>query len=265
MKTNTLLLMFFLALLSACKTEKKEVGEKDMNTNTPEMQKSENASQKELKISPIEHATMVLTYGDDQIFVDPTKGVEAFKKFSAPQIVLITDIHADHFDLETLKALNLKNTTIVAPKAVADLFPKDFRYGKLIILDNGETQNIMGYDIEAIPMYNLREEALKFHPKGRGNGYVINFGSKRIYISGDTEDISEMRNLKDIQVAFVCMNLPYTMTVESAVSAVLEFKPDKVYPYHYRGTDGLSDIEKFKTMVNKGDESIEVVALDWYN
>ena len=98
-------------------------------------------------------------------------------------------------------------------------------------------------------MYNLREEAKKFHEKGRGNGYVIEKNDKRVYISGDTEDIPEMRSLQNIDIAFVCMNLPYTMTVENAASAVLDFKPNKVYPYHYRGTEGLSDVSKFKSLV----------------
>lgn len=123
---------------------------------------------------------------------------------------------------------------------------------------------MMDVAIEAIPMYNLREEALKFHEKGRGNGYILTLGGERVYISGDTEDIPEMRNLENIDIAFVCMNLPYTMTVESAASAVLDFKPKKVYPYHYRGTEGLSDVGKFKTLVNEGDSSIDVIQLDWY-
>jgi len=113
-------------------------------------------------------------------------------------------------------------------------------------------------------MYNLREEALKFHPKGRGNGYVLNIQGQRIYISGDTEDIPEMRALKDIDKAFICMNLPYTMPVDRAADAVIEFKPKQVYPYHYRGQGGLSDVNKFKAVVNEGDSSIEVVQLDWY-
>ena len=113
-------------------------------------------------------------------------------------------------------------------------------------------------------MYNLREEALKFHSKGRGNGYIITLGEERLYFSGDTEDIPEMRALKNIDKAFVCMNLPYTMTVASAASAVLEFKPKQIYPYHYRGTEGLSDVSQFKEIVNAGDDTIEVVQLDWY-
>ncbi len=113
-------------------------------------------------------------------------------------------------------------------------------------------------------MYNLREDALQYHPKGRGNGYIVEFGGKRVYISGDTEDIPEMRQLKDIDMAFVCMNLPYTMTVESAASAVLDFKPKQVYPYHYRGTEVFGVVEKFKSLVNKGNKDIEVIQLDWY-
>lgn len=114
-------------------------------------------------------------------------------------------------------------------------------------------------------MYNLREEALKFHSKGRGNGYVVTIGGERIYISGDTEDIPEMRSLKNIDKAFVCMNLPWTMTVDKAAEAVLEFKPKAIYPYHYRNKEGMSDVKKFKTLINQGDEAIEVIQLDWYN
>ena len=113
-------------------------------------------------------------------------------------------------------------------------------------------------------MYNLREEALKFHSKGRGNGYVFTVNEERIYFSGDTEDIPEMRTLKNIDKAFVCMNLPYTMVVESAADAVLAFKPKQVFPYHYRGTNGLSDVAKFKEIVNKNNPTIKVVQLNWY-
>ncbi len=106
-------------------------------------------------------------------------------------------------------------------------------------------------------MYNLTEDRLKFHSKGRGNGYVLTLGGKRIYISGDTEDVPEMRALKDIDVAFVCMNLPYTMSPEQAASAVKEFKPKAVYPYHYRG----SDVQKFKELVGPASE---VRIREWY-
>lgn len=166
-------------------------------------------------------------------------------------------------DLKTLKALDLSSTKIIAPKAVAEKI-KDINAKEIIVINNSETKSFTNFNVEAIPMYNLREEALKFHSKGRGNGYILTINNERIYFSGDTEDIPEMRNLKNIDKAFICMNLPYTMTVESAADAVLAFKPKQIYPYHYRGTEGLSDVTKFKEIVNKNDNSIEVVQLDWY-
>jgi L-ascorbate metabolism protein UlaG (beta-lactamase superfamily) len=132
------------------------------------------------------------------------------------------------------------------------------------IINNGDVLEVLGIKIEALPMYNLRKEALGFHTKGRGNGYVLNIGDKRVYFSGDTEDIPEMRALKNIDMAFVTMNLPYTMTVTSAASAVLEFTPKSVYPYHYRGKPDVSDVGLFKSMVEKENPSIKVIQLDWY-
>ena len=132
------------------------------------------------------------------------------------------------------------------------------------MLNNGSSMDWQGITIEAIPMYNLPETDDSRHPKGRGNGYVLTLGGKKLYISGDTEDISEMRSLKGIDVAFVCMNLPYTMDINQAASAVLEFKPKVVYPYHYRGQGGLSDVDQFKKLVNTGDKKIEVRLAKWY-
>ena len=114
-------------------------------------------------------------------------------------------------------------------------------------------------------MYNLPEAVDAKHTKGRGNGYILTMGGKNIYISGDTEDIPEMRDLKNIDVAFICMNLPYTMDIHQAASAVLDFKPKVVYPYHYRGKPGLSDIKAFKDLVNKEDPRIIVKLRDWYS
>ena len=113
-------------------------------------------------------------------------------------------------------------------------------------------------------MYNLPESPTAMHTKGRGNGYVLNIGGKNIYLSGDTQGIPEMRSLKDIDVAFVCMNLPYTMDVKEAADAVLAFKPKIVYPYHYRGRGGLSDVNAFKSLVDAGNKGIEVRLRDWY-
>ena len=259
--------LIFAIILTSCKTDKSNntsTTSEDISINVSSMTKAEKPQSNKLQIEPISHATMVLTHEKNDIYIDPTGGKEAFDEFSSPEIVLITDVHGDHLNIETLKQLNLNEATIVAPEAVADKFPENLKYGKLIVMNNGDTKNVKGYDIEAIAMYNFGEKAEKYHSKGRGNGYVLNIDDERVYISGDTEDIPEMRNLKDIDIAFICMNLPYTMTVEQAVSATLEFKPEKVYPFHYRGKDGLSDVDRFKTLVNQGDESITVVQLDWY-
>ena len=121
-------------------------------------------------------------------------------------------------------------------------------------------QKVGGINIEAMPMYNLPEAADAFHTKGRGNGYVLTIGGKRVYISGDTEDIPEMRALKNIDIAFVCMNLPYTMDVNQAALGVVAFKPKVVYPYHYRG----QDVNIFKKLVNEADKNIEVKLVNWY-
>lgn len=247
-------------LLTSCKDNSKKETTSEM-ANTEVIEQPETTAS--LDFTPITHATMVMNYGDETIYVDPTGGKAAFADFKQPTIVLITDIHGDHLSIETLKELNLKGALIVAPQAVVDKFPDDFN-PMFKVMNNGQTAVVKDINIEAIPMYNLREEALKFHKKGRGNGYVLTFGDERVYISGDTEDIPEMRNLKNIDKAFVCMNLPYTMPIESAASAVLDFKPKTVYPYHFRGTEGLSDVEKFKSIVNEGNPDINVELLEWY-
>lgn len=223
------------------------------------------AKDDEIIVRPIRHATFVLQYRDLTIYVDPVGGADAFAGLPKPDIILITDIHGDHANRATVEAVRKENTVIVCPRAVAELFASqgDRPLPGIRVLNNGETTEIQGVKITAIPMYNITPSRMRFHPKGRGNGYVIELGGKRIYISGDTEDIQEMRELKDIDMAFVCMNLPFTMTVEQAADAVLQFKPKIVYPYHYRGRSGYSDINKFKQLVAK-DPSIEVRVLRWY-
>ncbi len=196
------------------------------------------------------------------IYIDPVGGETVLKDRKHQILVLITDVHGDHLNAQTLKALNLENVALIAPKAVIDKLPETIAKKTIVTLNNGDIFDLKEISVEAIPMYNLCKEALKFHTKGRGNGYVVTLGNERIYISGDTEDILEMRTLKNIDKAFICMNLPYTMMEESAANAVLEFKPKTIYPYHYRGTQGLSDVKKFKAIVNKGNTAIEVVQLD---
>lgn len=214
----------------------------------------------DLTFHPVEHASFAMKGGGKTIFVDPTKGADAWKEFGKPDLVLVTDIHGDHDDPKTLNAVRA-DAVVIVPAAVAEKMGAD--KGNVKVLANGEKAKVGDIEVEAVPMYNLTEERKNFHTKGRGNGYVVTLGGKRIYISGDTEDIPEMKALKDIDAAFVCMNLPYTMDVDHAAKAVLAFKPKVVYPYHYRGKEGMSDVEKFKSQV-AADKSIEVRLLKWY-
>lgn len=216
-----------------------------------------------LTIRPIKHAALVLTWDNKTVYVDPDGGAKAFEGISAPDLILITDIHGDHFNLATLQAINTTNAMIVVPQVVADKLPDDLK-SKAVVLNNDKSTDQKGISITAIPMYNLPEVAGSKHTKGRGNGYVVTFGGKKVYISGDTSGIPEMRGLKNIDVAFVCMNLPYTMDVKEAAAAVLDFKPGIVYPYHYRGQNGLSDVEAFKKTVNDSNPGIKVVLKNWY-
>ncbi|MEW7292225.1 MBL fold metallo-hydrolase [Aquimarina sp. 2304DJ70-9] len=262
MKFPLLTIVMICFLILSCKSQKKEDPEVIDETVTEEPKEEPKTPISDITIDPISHASTILEWKEKVIYIDPTGGTKAFVNKKLADLVLITDIHGDHMNIDTLDSLNLSKAEIIVPQAVAEKLPAHYTE-KLVIINNGETKEIQGISIEAIPMYNLREEALKFHEKGRGNGYVITLGKERIYFSGDTEDIPEMRALKYIDKAFICMNLPYTMTVESAADAVLEFKPNQVYPYHYRGTEGLSDVIKFKEIVSK-DPNIEVVQLDWY-
>ena len=216
-----------------------------------------------LKIQPVLHGSLVLTWDHKTIYVDPYGGATAFKGLESPDLVFITDIHPDHLDTATLNAIETSKTKFIVPQAVADMLPEEFKK-KAIVLSNGKNITENGIYVSAIPMYNLPEEPDSKHTKGRGNGYILNLGGKMVYISGDTEDIPEMRGLKSIDVAFICMNLPYTMDINQAASAVLEFKPAIVYPYHYRGKDGLSDTEGFKKLVNEGNKTIDVRLRNWY-
>jgi len=209
----------------------------------------------DLVIHPVSHASFVLGWNGRTIYVDPVGGVGAYDGLPRPDLILVTDIHGDHLDGTTLTGL-AGFSQIVAPGAVISQLPSGL-VERGVSMSNGTVTERFGVKIEAVPMYNLTEDRLQYHEKGRGNGYVLTFGGTRVYISGDTEDIPEMRALEDIDVAFVCFNLPYTMTENQAADAVNEFKPGIVYPYHYRG----SDLALFTSMIEEG---IEVRNGDWY-
>lgn len=257
-------ILFLAIAFTACKnTSEKTESEAIIDMPLEEIDGGEAADENGFTINPVEHASMVLNWDGTIIYVDPVGGKEVFSKYSEPKMILITDIHGDHLDVPTLDSIVNIGTVLFAPKAVFEKLPENLQ-NKTQVINNGDLIDDFEMTIEAIPMYNLRTEALKFHEKGRGNGYVLERNGKRIYISGDTEDIPEMRNLKNIDIAFICMNLPYTMTVEKAAEAVLAFKPKTVYPYHYRGTEGMSDVAKFKSLVEAGNPDIKVTQLDWY-
>ena len=217
----------------------------------------------DLIIQPVLHGTLVMKFNEKIIYVDPYGGANAFKGIAKPDLILITDIHGDHLNEDTLDALEINNTPIIVPQAVADKMSEKYQ-NQLHILANDDHKKLFGIDIKALPMYNLPVSDDAKHVKGRGNGYLLEMGKKKVYISGDTAGIEEMRNLQHIDIAFVCMNLPYTMDVQEASSAVLDFKPGIVYPYHYSGNPDMSDTEVFKTLVNEGNPEIEVRLRNWY-
>jgi L-ascorbate metabolism protein UlaG (beta-lactamase superfamily) len=209
-----------------------------------------------VKITPVYHASLEIEAGGKVIIIDPAKPAN-FSGLPQADLVLITDIHGDHMDPDLLKAESKAGTEIIAPAAVA----KTVTTAKVI--GNGEKTTWGDWTIEAIAMYNTTESrgpapGKFFHDKGRGNGYVLTYGGKRFYFSGDTEGIPEMRALKNIDVAFICMNLPYTMTPDEAADAVKAFHPKVAIPYHYKGQD---------TAVFKKDlegTGIDVRLLEWY-
>ncbi len=258
---KTIIKLSVILLLIGCKSEPKK-----NNTTTETQAKKETKVKNPVDIMPIEHATFVMTWADEVIYVDPNGGADKFKQMPKPSLVLITDIHGDHFNVETL--LRLPQTyDLVTPQAVFNKMPQELQ-NKTKVLNNGKSFNFHGFNIKGIPMYNTTKERLKFHDKGRGNGYVVEKNDYKVYISGDTENITEMNKLEEINLAFLCMNLPYTMTEEQAVEAALSFTPNTVIPYHYRGLkDGkphLYDVQKFKTMINSKNDDIKVNLMDWY-
>lgn len=212
----------------------------------------------DLVIHPVLHGTVIFEWDGKTVYVDPWGSANLYDDKPSPDVILITHPHGDHLSPETLSALDTDNTSFYAPQAVVNEMPDEY-LSQATVIANGDTMMYEGITIRAIPMYNLPEEGAR-HAKGWGNGYVLNMGGKEIYVSGDTEGIPEMRNLQGIDVAFVCMNLPYTMDINQASDAVLDFEPAIVYPYHHRG----QDIYEFKKLVDTGDKDIEVRLKNWY-
>jgi len=189
----------------------------------------------QLKLTPLYHGSVMLEFGGKVIHVDPWSQAD-YTGLPQADLIVITHTHADHMDAAQIKALKKDATVIVAPPAVADTL--NGAAGVIETLSNGERGTFLGIEIEAVPMYNLKlgpAPGKPFHHKGIGNGYVLRFGETRVYFSGDTECVPEMRALRNITAAFVAMNPPRTMPPAEAAACVKDFHPKIAYPYHYRG------------------------------
>lgn len=191
-------------------------------------------AQGDLVITFLGHATLMVTFGGKTVHVDPVSAEADYTRLPAADLILISHDHHDHLDLEAVKLIRKPETKIVGNPDAGRQIPG------AIVLKNGESQTVDGFKIEAVPAYNIRHEmspGVPFHPRGIGNGYVVTFGDKRVYFAGDTENVPEMKQLLDIDIAFLPMNLPYTMTPEMTADAALMFRPKILYPYHYGETD----------------------------
>jgi L-ascorbate metabolism protein UlaG (beta-lactamase superfamily) len=208
----------------------------------------------DVTITPVKHASLVLGFGNEVIYVDPS-GAD-FSALPPATAILITHAHGDHFDPATLEKVAGDTAPILTTEEVQGKLA-DALKARSTVLRNGESGTLNGIAIEAVAAYNTTPERQKYHPQGVGNGYVLSFGDKRVYVAGDTEPTPEMLALKDIAVAFLPCNLPYTMTVDQLAEAIKTFRPAVTYPYHY----GDTDLSGLPGMV--GDAS-DVRLLNWY-
>jgi L-ascorbate metabolism protein UlaG (beta-lactamase superfamily) len=212
-------------------------------------------SEGDLTIHPVDHASLVLQWGDKIIYVDPVGGAALYEGLPAPTAILITHGHGDHFDVPTLEAI-AGSVPLLTNEDVFGKLPEGLKTNATSIA-NGEDGEIDGVKLKAIAAHNTTADRMNYHPVGVGNGYVLNFGDTNVYVAGDTEPTDEMLALTDIDVAFLPMNLPYTMTPDQAVEAINTFKPKIVYPYHY----GDSDLSVLETSVGA---DTEVRLRNWY-
>lgn len=187
-----------------------------------------------LEITVVGHSSLMLKFQGKIIHIDPFSRVGDYSRMPKADLILITHEHGDHLDVDAIGKIKKEDTQILLTQACFD------RAGFGTVMKNGDKQTVLGIRIEAVPAYNIehkRDSGQPFHPKGQGNGYVLTFGDKRIYVAGDTENTPEMKALQNIDAAFLPMNVPYTMTPEMAADAAKAFRPRILYPYHYGDTD----------------------------
>jgi L-ascorbate metabolism protein UlaG (beta-lactamase superfamily) len=188
----------------------------------------------DLKITFVAHGTLWMTYGATVIHVDPVGEHADYTALPKADVVLVTHEHPDHLDPEAISAVRKETTSVVVSAKCAGRVPG------AVVLHNGDSRAIKGIRVEAVPAYNvlhMRAPGSPYHPKGDGNGYVLSLGQRRVYVAGDTENTREMKTLKGIDIAFLPMNLPYTMTPEMVADAAMAFRPKVLYPYHFGDTD----------------------------
>jgi L-ascorbate metabolism protein UlaG (beta-lactamase superfamily) len=200
-------------------------------------------SKGDLKITFIGHGTLMFMFGGRIIHVDPVGREADYSLLPKADVILVTHEHGDHLDPEVIKMIRTDQTDLIFAEKCAEKVEGG------IIMKNGDVKTVQGLKLEAVPAFNivhLRRENVPFHPKGQGNGYIITFGNKRVYVAGDTENTPEMKALKDIDIAFLPMNLPYTMTPEMVADAAKALKPKILYPYHFGNTDTSKIVELLK-------------------
>lgn len=197
----------------------------------------------ELQITFVGHGSLIFRFAGKVIHIDPYGALADYTRLPKADLILVTHDHRDHLDPAALDAVRTPQTVVLAAPAC------DGKLAGAVVMTNGETRTACGVRIEAVPAYNVlhkRDNGQPFHPKGAGNGYVLTFGTARVYVAGDTESIPEMRTLRDITCAFLPMNLPYTMTPEMVAAAARAFRPRILYPYHFGDTDPARLVELLK-------------------
>ena len=207
-------------------------------------------SRGDLVITFLGHGTLMMTCEGKVIHIDPVAQFADYEKLPKADLILVTHEHSDHLDLKAIGLIRTAKTTVVVTENVA----KQVQGG--VVLKNGDAKTVQGFKVEAVPAYNIvhmRSPGVPFHAKGVGNGYIINIGDTRVYIAGDTENIPEMKKLLGIDIAFLPMNLPYTMTPEMVADATKTFRPKILYPYHFGKTDTAKIIDLLT-----GEKDIEV-------
>ncbi len=202
--------------------------------------------QGDLLVQFVKHASLFFEFDGKVIHIDPVSGMGNYESYPKADLILITHQHGDHLDFNAIEILKKENTKIILTQKCLE---QSENISDFIVMKNGDVLTINQPEIEAIPAYNIvnkRENGEPFHPKGEGNGYIITFGDKKVLIAGDTENIPEIKELKNIDIAFLPMNLPYTMTPEMVADAAKAFRPKVLYPYHYSNTDTSIILELLK-------------------